>query len=118
MLLHGLNNLLAVVMSKVPQAENLPGSDDTTGLSLQLFAASAVCLTAVGMVVWTTRVQYRLPDGSVWDPGYPTVEPPPAELGAVPRRTHTDVRLIAAAACTAVIFAGLLAYDVWKDVGV
>ena len=113
MLLHGMNNSLAVVTTKLKHPLDVPGVEPTESLSVSLYSASVVCMLVVGVLAWKIRVQYRLPDGRVWNPGYPTVEPPPRELGAVRRCERTNGWLIAVAACCVVIFAGLLAYDMW-----
>ncbi|MDA0285067.1 MAG: CPBP family intramembrane metalloprotease [Planctomycetota bacterium] len=82
MLLHFLNNALAVVLLKASATtEGLENAGEAS-LPLYLVLAAAGAVGLVGWVLWQSRVEYRLDDGSLWDPGYPTVEIPPESAGA------------------------------------
>lgn len=82
MLLHFLNNALAVVLLKA--ASTTEGLTDAgeAGLPLYMVLVATGAVGLVGWTLWKSRIEYRLNDGSLWDPGYPTVEIPPESAGA------------------------------------
>ena len=82
MLLHFLNNALAVVLLKA--TATTPALTEATELDLPVFVPllSAGIVGLVGWTLWKSRVQYRTNDGESWSPGYPTVEIPPETAGA------------------------------------
>lgn len=82
MLLHFLNNALAVVLLKA--TATTPALTEATELDLPVFVPilSAGIVVLVGWTLWKSRVQYRTDDGELWSPGYPTVEIPPESAGA------------------------------------
>lgn len=74
-LLHALNNALSFGLTKAglfSQVDHLPPPLVATGL---------LALLPLALLLWQTRSQWILPDGSRWTPGYLTAEMPPAELG-------------------------------------
>jgi uncharacterized protein len=81
-LLHFLNNALAVVLLKASATTEGLENAGEAGLPLYLVLAAAGAVGLVGWVLWQSRVEYRLADGSKWNPGYPTVEIPPESVGA------------------------------------
>ncbi len=93
MLLHLLNNSLAVVLLKatatVPALEG--ASEPEMPWYVLLISASIVGL--VGWTLWKSRVEYRTEDGEAWDPGYPTVEMPPESTGCALTMTGCSVGL-------------------------
>lgn len=77
MLLHLLNNSLAVILLKISAAApEMEGVSDPE-MPAHVMLISAAIVIGVGWTLWRSRVQYRNSDGSLWDPGYPTVEIPP-----------------------------------------
>ena len=93
MLLHLLNNSLAVVLLKatatVPALEGA-SEPEMPGYVL-LISAGIVGL--VGWTLWKSRVEYRTDDGERWNPGYPTVEMPPKSTGCALTMTGCSVGL-------------------------
>lgn len=93
MLLHLLNNSLAVVLLKatatVPALEGASEPD----MPAYVLLISAGIVGLVGWTLWKSRVDYRTEDGEVWNPGYPTVEMPPESVGASLAMTGCPVGL-------------------------
>ena len=83
MLLHLLNNSLAVVLLKV--SATMPGLEEASEPDMPAYVLliSAGLVGIVGWTLWRSRVQYRTEDGSLWNPGYMTVEIPPESAGAM-----------------------------------
>lgn len=80
-LLHFVNNAMATLAAKWMNKEEMKQAVEGAGdLSIPMVIAATATVLAVGYVLWKTRVQHILSDGTVWDPGYPTVERPPIEL--------------------------------------
>ncbi len=107
--LHLANNALSVVLLKLE--DDMPIGrflDDGTSLPVHLFVASAAVVTAIGLLLWQTRVQYRLPDGSFWNPGYVSAEAPPPEAGALAVRQDPRFLLLAGSAINSLGFAAIL----------
>jgi membrane protease YdiL (CAAX protease family) len=73
-----------------------------------VLTASAATVTAVGLLLWQTRVQYRLPDGTVWSPGYVSAEVPPVESGAIPVRQVPRLLLLAGSTINSLGFVAVL----------
>jgi ABC-type nickel/cobalt efflux system permease component RcnA len=92
-LLHLLNNSLAVVLLKatatVPALEG--ASEPEMPAYVLLISAGIVGL--VGWTLWKSRVEYRTDDGERWNPGYPTVEMPPESTGCALTMTGCSVGL-------------------------
>ena len=93
MLIHFLNNAWATVLVKYGAEWDL-GPLAADALPPHLVAACAFCAFTVGALLWKTRVEYRLPDGTTWSPGYPTVEPPPQDVEATPICGAADKHLV------------------------
>lgn len=93
MLLHLLNNSLAVVLLKatatVPALEGA-GEPDMPAYVL-LISAGIVGL--VGWTLWKSRVEYRAENGGLWNPGYSTVEMPPESSGCALTMTGCSIGL-------------------------
>jgi membrane protease YdiL (CAAX protease family) len=96
-LLHALLNIGAYAVHDFGWS-NVPGLDDKSHLPWHCSLAAASALVAVGVLFYSTRVEWRLPDGRLWSPGYATAEIPPPETGAVPIKRKADVRTVFAAA--------------------
>jgi membrane protease YdiL (CAAX protease family) len=88
MTLHLLNNSLSVLLlknSSHPTVQTISRSLEAPGTHhLPMLVASVAMVTAIVILLWQTRVQFVLPDGTVWNPGYTTTAAPPPELNAVP----------------------------------
>lgn len=84
MLLHSLNNSLAVVASKVPGLEELDNVvEKSPGL---LYIASGLLLLAVAWALYQSRAYLALrgtPDKMPWRPSFPGVEHPPPNSDTV-----------------------------------
>ena len=95
-LLHLLNNSLAAVLLNF--ASRLEGSglaeENAVPLALVLVSGAIVAMSAVAL--WKSRLEYRREsDGSLWNPGYDTVEVPPESAGAVAVHRDRPATLIA-----------------------
>lgn len=110
MLVHFLNNSLAIVAAKFPPQVEVKSLSDDAPISPEVFVTAVLCLTAVGVLIWKMRVKYILPDGSEWNPGYVTTERPPTYLGAVARHHRASSRLVALAAISLAMFGCALLY--------
>jgi len=107
--LHLTNNSLSVILLK--QENNLPVAallDDHTAPPIYLFIVAAAMITAIGLLLWQTRVEYKLSDGSVWNPGYASLEVPPPESGAFPVRQNPRLLLVAGSTFNSLGFLAVL----------
>jgi hypothetical protein len=100
--LHLLFNAVAAVVLKL----GLDGA--VAAVPTHVLTASVAMVTAIGILLWQTRLEYRLPDGSCWNPGYVTAEAPPADSGAVPVRQQPRFLLLAANTVNSVGFVAIL----------
>ena len=82
MLLHLLNNSLAVVLLKVTATAPALAEASEPDMPAYVMLISAGIVGLVGWTLWKSRVEYRTEDGELWSPGYPSVENPPASIGA------------------------------------
>ncbi|MAG93040.1 MAG: hypothetical protein CMJ48_04755 [Planctomycetaceae bacterium] len=105
MLIHFVNNGLSVTIIKavetMPAAEVL--ADDAPPPMLFSLAATVVVVAALGLL-WKGRTRFVAPSGRYLTPGYITVEPPPAHLGAVRTFDRSPLSL------TLLFAGGLLAF--------
>ena len=62
-------------------------------------------VTTIATLLWQTRVQYVLRDGSVWNPGYISTEAPLPEFNAVAMRPSARPLLLAASLIISLGFA-------------
>jgi len=100
--LHLLFNAVAAVVLKF-------GLDSAVAsIPTHVLTASAATVTAIGLLLWQTRVQYRLPDGSFWNPGYVSADVPPVETGAVPVRQDPRLLLLAGSTINSLGFVAVL----------
>lgn len=77
MLLHLLNNSLAVILLKISAAAPELDGVSEPDMPVYVMLISAGIVIGVGWTLWRSRVQYRTSDGELWSPGYATVEIPP-----------------------------------------
>lgn len=107
--LHLANNSLSVILLK--NENNLPAAvllDDHATPSIYLFIVAAAMITAIGLLLWQTRVEYKFSDGSVWNPGYASLEVPPPESGASPVRQNPRLLLLAGSTFNSLGFLAVL----------
>ena len=95
MLIHFLNNALAVAATKHPDWFQLEGLSENVPASFGVVLAAPLSVLAIGALMWRTRVQYRLTDGGIWMTGYQTVEEPPRDITAVRECGRAEVGLVA-----------------------
>jgi membrane protease YdiL (CAAX protease family) len=82
MLLHFLNNSLAVVASRIPALRVV--EEEPAAIPLMVYTGAAVLLAAVGWALYQSRARLVAEDGSgagPWRPAYPGVEYPPPGSG-------------------------------------
>ncbi len=103
-LLHFLNNALAAVMLKHSQNLNIEAMGDDANVPLLVAVTAAICSLIMGILIWRTRAEYRLPDGTVWDPGYSTAEQPPPRLAAEKRCRRASGWLVGLAIASFLVF--------------
>ena len=104
-LYHFLNNSLALLVLKAASdAGRDPSSLEGPRVPAYVLASALICVVMLLLVLWRTRVRYRLPDGSLWDPGYATPERPPRRLGAVAERAPAGGWLLTSAAASCGVF--------------
>lgn len=95
-LLHLLNNSLAAVLLHFASGLEGSGLEDEEAMPLPLVIVSAAIVAASAFALWKSRLEYRREgDGSLWNPGYDTIEVPPAEVGAVTVHRDRPTTLIA-----------------------
>lgn len=111
MLLHFLNNAWAVTAAKYAAEVNVEGLGDDEPVPALVVAAGAICIAAIAACLWRTRVEYRLEDGTAWNPGYPTVEAPPTEIRAFRTRRPFDIRCFAASMIGILLFIAAFVYS-------
>jgi membrane protease YdiL (CAAX protease family) len=87
MLLHLLNNSLAVVLLKASATMPALAGASEPAMPAYVLLISAGIVGLVGWTLWKSRVEYRTDDGEIWSPGYPSVEMPPESVGATPTMT-------------------------------
>jgi membrane protease YdiL (CAAX protease family) len=114
MTLHFLNNTFSVILVKLGGRFGVKefAADYSDSLPGALLFASTCLVATIGLLLWQTRVRYVTSDGTAWDPGYPTAEVPPAEVGARPVSQPPKQGLVVATAFCALGFAAA----VWKMV--
>ena len=109
-LYHFLNNAMAAVLLKVV-AEAPPeetAARAVGGVSGLVVMAAMVCVSVLLAVLWKSRIRYRWPDGSVWDPGYVTADAPPSDAEATAEHGRAGTMAVAAAVGSFVLFLAVL----------
>jgi membrane protease YdiL (CAAX protease family) len=97
MLLHALNNGLALAMYALRDHLHVPGytDHDVSGfVAWPVLASSLAVLAAIGWSFYWARTRYVLSDGSEWSPGYFSLERPPQYVGAKPHNQGMHVALL------------------------
>jgi membrane protease YdiL (CAAX protease family) len=88
-LLHGVHNAMAFILPQLAMTypDSAIGMMETPGqLSPLLLGAAIAAEITLLLFLFRTRIQWWLPSGEAWSPGYVTAEMPHAGLQAVPRR--------------------------------
>jgi membrane protease YdiL (CAAX protease family) len=104
--LHLFNNSLSVILLK--QEADMPVNkllETNSELPVALLVVALAMVTAIGILLWQTRVQYVLPDGSHWNPGYTSTAAPPPEVHAVAMRRSAGLQLLAVSLFSVLAFA-------------
>ncbi|NOX53204.1 MAG: CPBP family intramembrane metalloprotease, partial [Planctomycetes bacterium] len=95
--LHFLNNAIAVSVLKTSEVG--AGGELTADMDwpLAVTVLAIVSSLALGRWIWQTRIQFVLPDGTLWNPGYVSAERPPRDLQTVvqPGRPAMSTALVA-----------------------
>ncbi|MEX0702178.1 MAG: CPBP family intramembrane glutamic endopeptidase, partial [Planctomycetales bacterium] len=112
MAIHFLNNSFALAAARSQAEFELPGMNDAAPVPPLLFAASLACLLAILWTAWKSRVEFRLPNGEAWDPGFPTAEAPPREDARRVRRRAGVVEWVLVAVAIAAFFATMAGYAI------
>jgi membrane protease YdiL (CAAX protease family) len=82
--LHLFNNSLSVMLIKQSEVWQLDKVfESNSALPVPLLVVSFAMIVTIGILLWQTRVQYVLHDGSLWDPGYVSTAAPGPEVEAV-----------------------------------
>jgi membrane protease YdiL (CAAX protease family) len=103
-LLHFANNALAAMLLKVSaQLEGTPLADNQ-GLPMWGFAVACVLVAMAVRSLWVCRVEYRLPGGSIWSPGYESFERPPTDVLAIATPRHGEPVLCGLALVSTFVF--------------
>lgn len=111
-LVHFVNNALAAVLMRYQPELGVEGLTENAPLPPVVFAASALCVVALVVPIWQTRVRYLLPDGTPWSPGYLTVERPPEGVPAAARSDRMEGWMVLLAAGGVLAFVAALLYSV------
>lgn len=82
MLVHLTNNSLAATVAKMPVDPDAAALASEQPQHPLIILAAVLLVAAIAWYFWKSRIEYRLPDGSSWDPGYFTVETPPEDSAA------------------------------------
>ncbi|MFV1967512.1 MAG: lysostaphin resistance A-like protein, partial [Pirellulaceae bacterium] len=107
-LVHALNNAAAFATMRyydqfpIPGVSPLPDESVVHTPPLLLVATVAALVAAAGLL-YQIRTRWRLPDGTVWSPGYVTAECPPATVPAHAAHDRPDVLLVIIAMGTQVL---------------
>lgn len=114
MTLHGLNNAFAFGLVKYKAVISIEGltampAGEVVHTSAPLLAAALLATASLLAVLILSRSYWRLPDGSVWDPGYLTAERPDLDAAAQLERRPVAWPWIACAGASLAAFAVALA---------
>ena len=105
-LFHFANNTMAAAglkLAAIAGAAEQPQMEPPE-LPLFVYLTAALCVLSLALLLWKSRVRYHMPDGSIWNPGYLTVERPPAHLAAEPRCRPVSPWLIGFAGACVILF--------------
>ena len=111
MAIHFVNNAVGVVIiySMRDQLEEIEQAAQTEP-SLLIFLAAGLCVVSLSALFWLMRVQFFLPYGTLWDPGYEGADVPPAELTAEKRYAWPDLRLLVTVAVSGMLLIAAALY--------
>jgi len=114
-LLHFLNNLLAVFIMKTAPVDEAGELVQQAAWPGAITILAILACFALIRILWQTRIQYRLPDGTVWSPGYATIARPADGLESVLESARPGWYLIGLAAGTLTAFAALMLNSLIAD---
>jgi hypothetical protein len=105
-LFHFANNAMAAAGLKLAAIAGAAEQPQVQPPELPLFVylTAAFCVVSLALLLWKSRVRYHMPDGSIWNPGYLTVERPPAHLQAEARCRTVSPWLVGFAGASVVVF--------------
>jgi hypothetical protein len=118
MLVHFLNNSLAVVLAYIPELVRLEEqpAPDRHNVSWALLAAAALLLVACLWALYQSRARLVGPeDGPLWQPGYPGVALPPPESGTRVWAPWPSLPAVLAVLTALGLFALALAAALWTS---
>lgn len=113
MLLHGLNNALALAMYALKEQIHIPGYTDHDAspfVAWPVLVASVAVLAMIGWSFYATRTRWVLGDGAVWSPGYFSLERPLSYVGAKP---HNQAMHVALLLLVLLLYIGFIASLLW-----
>jgi membrane protease YdiL (CAAX protease family) len=94
--LHLFNNSLSVILLKYGNCATVGTPvENEVALPIHLLVVSAVMVAGIAIWLWQTRVQYVLPDGSLWNPGCTSTELLPPQVTAIPIRQSAETLRLA-----------------------
>lgn len=106
MLMHFINNSLAVTLSRLPEVSRLEHEADT--IPWWVFVSAAVLMVCVLWVLYHTRARLVAPEGvDVWKPEYPGVVCPPAESGTTVQAPVSAVGLVVVVVAFVILSGGV-----------
>ena len=117
-LYHFLNNSIAAAgLWAASQAGDDPAALESAAqgpeLPMTVYLAAVLCVVSLGLLLWRTRVEHVLADGSFWTPGYATAEVPAETLNTLRICRSAEARYYAFAAVGVVVFAAALVHGMW-----
>ena len=111
--LHTLNNASAFAFWATSQQVWVPGltalpDGQVSHTPILLLLASFLSAAAWCWFLYRTRTRWHMPDGSLWNPGFPTAEMPPAVLLCQPlRKAGGGIELVVALLSTSLFLVAL-----------
>ncbi|MBT4868073.1 MAG: CPBP family intramembrane metalloprotease [Planctomycetaceae bacterium] len=111
MAIHFTNNAVAaaVMYSMRDQLEEMKQAA-TPEPSLPIFLAAGCCVVSLATLLWQMRVQFVLPNGTLWDPGYAGADIPPAELAAEKVYDWPDLWVLVATGVSGLLLLAAIIY--------
>jgi uncharacterized protein len=118
-LYHFLNNAMAATgiwAARLAEDPAVAVAADAPEMPPLVYVAAALCVVSILLLMWRTRVEYLLDDGTLWTPGYDTAEAPPERLASVRLCRRAEAGYYAFVALGVLAFGAALVYAVWPAV--